>query len=549
MGQRGRENLTFLALGVLCCALTFGAALGGEFVWDDVHIVRDNPSLRDWAGLVRNFSTDTWSAAGRAAGQFYRPLMMLTFWLQRQMGAEAVGSYRVLSVVLHLGCGLLLLRLLRRFEVAPVIAVPAALLFMAHPLSTEPAMLLAARNDTLGSLFSLLAISSWPGPEQRNPGRWRALASACSVCAFFSKEAFVIVPVLIGLAQLAAHGRSLGLRHIAWLGAPCLAVAAAIVVRRSLGVASGSDELQRGFLVLAQTGASVVAYYSSLIGTLSNGLTFAKYVPLDPLRSTIVVLLLILLIAAPLGAFLRRGNRPLGGMWFGLTWYALALAPLVLVVPTLGFYQNRYAYFPMMGLILAVSSGLELTREAVGRVAGGGPLRGALWAGVGLLTLVALATTRLEASAWHDNLSLYGADVERDPTNGVSLYHLGHAVYERRGCAEAVPLYAQAARYAPHYARAWKNWSGCLVTLGRLSEALVPAERAVALRPDDAGAQFNLAAALLATGRRQSGVEALERTLTLDPGHGQARRILADVQAQAPSGARDLTPNSAQNLR
>lgn len=534
MEGEGRRTAYFAAAGALICAVTFGPYLQGEFVWDDAHIVRDNPSLRDWAGLVRNFTTDTWSAAGHAAGQFYRPLMMLTFWLQKQMGADSVAAYRLVSVLLHLVCGALLFRLLRRFKIGQLIAFSAALLFIAHPVSSEPTMLLAARNDSLGVLFTVSAILAWPSPGQARSGPRRALAALFAVCAFFSKEAFVIAPILIALAQLAAYGNKLRVRDIVWLGVPCVAVLAGVILRRALGVVSASDELERGLLVLLQTGASAIAYYGRLIASLSNGLTFAPYVALDGFWSAFVLVALVLLTGAALMTFVRGGRacRPLGALWLGAVWFALALAPLVLVVPMLGFYQNRYAYFPMIGVVLSAASALELSRDAVRRVTARASLLPWVLRGAAVLLLLgAVAVTRMEASTWRDNLSLYGADVERDPTNGVALYHLGHAVFERRGCAEAIPIYAQAAQHAPDYSRSWKNWAGCLVTLGRFSEALFPAERAVALSPSDAGARFNLAASLIGTGRRQLGIEALKHTLRLDPGHAQARRILADVGA------------------
>ena len=101
-----------LAVGLL--TLSFGAQVGGAFVWDDAWFVERNPSLHGLAGLLDNFRLDFYHAAGQAPGQFYRPLMMATVWLQSVLGASSVAPYRLFNFVLHLACATLLLCLLLR---------------------------------------------------------------------------------------------------------------------------------------------------------------------------------------------------------------------------------------------------------------------------------------------------------------------------------------------------------------------------------------------------------------------------------------------------
>jgi tetratricopeptide (TPR) repeat protein len=102
------------------------------------------------------------------------------------------------------------------------------------------------------------------------------------------------------------------------------------------------------------------------------------------------------------------------------------------------------------------------------------------------LPAMLVLSTLSEAANWRSDLSLYQADLLRDPENGIAHYHYGYAVLRRRGCGEALPIFLAATRLAPSYARGWHNVAGCLENLGRAAEAVEPARRAVELEPDNA---------------------------------------------------------------
>jgi tetratricopeptide (TPR) repeat protein len=149
------------------------------------------------------------------------------------------------------------------------------------------------------------------------------------------------------------------------------------------------------------------------------------------------------------------------------------------------------------------------------------------------LVILPLCTlrTRVEAQAWRDNRTLYGSDVAREPHNGIALYHYGTSVVAERGCRDALPYFVEATRQEPDYARAWTNVTGCLLGLGRYEEALVPAQRALALRPRAASSYFNLGLALLRTGQPARARISLSKALEIDPRHEKARAALREIDA------------------
>jgi Flp pilus assembly protein TadD len=158
-----------------------------------------------------------------------------------------------------------------------------------------------------------------------------------------------------------------------------------------------------------------------------------------------------------------------------------------------------------------------------------------LWLVAGaLLPALLVLSTSSAAANWRSDLSLYRADLLRDPDNGIAHYHYGYAVLRRRGCGEALPIFLAATRLAPDYARGWHNVAGCLENLGRAAEAEEPARRAVELEPDNARNQYNLAVALAARGDRTGATHALEHCLAREPSFKPARELLVGLRhAQA----------------
>jgi tetratricopeptide (TPR) repeat protein len=535
MGGRTREALGFIALSTLLAALSFGSQLDGEFVWDDAYIVRDNPSLHGFSGLLTNFREDTWRAAGMAPGQFYRPLLATSYWIQAQLGAQSVWPYRLVNIALQLLCGYLLFRLLRRFEVRSSIAAFAGLLFVVHPVVTEPVMWLAGRQEPLALAFTLAAIELWPEPERVHPWRSALVASTFALCALLTKEGYGIAPVLILLTQLAWQRGRLSKAAWARLVLPFGAVALGALLRISLGIATKSAQLNAALPTHLRVLSTLFAYYGKLIFTLDNGATFAPFEPLPAEWAWSLLGALVLLGAWLLVSWWRSPVRaPLrAGPWIGLLWSALAFAPLVLVVPVLGMHQNRYAYFAFVGVMLVLAClGEQLARGlkhhralATTRV---------LWAAPIVLLVLATLRTRVEAATWRDNASLYGSDLVRDPHNGYALYHFGHSVYQQEGCAEALPFFIRATREAPRFVRAWNNTAGCLIELGRYSEALEPARRALELSPHTAGTHYHVGVALIGSGELAQGRHELLRALQIQPDHEKARAFLAQVASNTP---------------
>lgn len=528
-----RLLLAYLAGTVVLTGIAFVPYLGGDFVWDDVRLVQRNPSLQSARGLGRLVTTDIWDGAEGRPSVLYHPMPMATFWLQARLTGISLVGLRAGNVVVHVVCGLLLLLWLRRLNAPPWGALVAALAFLVHPSVTEPVMWLTGRHDSLAVLCCLAALLAWPargGP--RSLPRAAATALLCGL-AFLCKEPYVVMPVLLLCYALWAtmdDGRPLR-AAIDWrLTLPVAAVAGVVLLRRALAIPTSSGQPASPVLHQLVDYGTIVWHYVVQLATLSNGRTIASYRVLPPA----LALVLLGAFATALGALAvawRGGHRAAGAGLFGLLWILVTLAPHVLALPVYGVYANRYAYFPLVGLIVLATLALTpwTTRWQ--------PRLRALGIGGALAGVAALAlATAAEARAWRDEVSLFGPDLPAVWDDPAAAYHYGQAIYHRGGCAAALPAFARAAELAPGYGDAWHNLAGCLVTLGRYADAVPAATRAVNAQPKSSRRAYNLGVALVGAGRTAEGVPLLQEAVRLEPTFAPAVRALAATR-HAPAGA------------
>ena len=97
---------------------------------------------------------------------------------------------------------------------------------------------------------------------------------------------------------------------------------------------------------------------------------------------------------------------------------------------------------------------------------------------------------------------------------------------------KAMASFGKCLALQPRLARAWKELGGTLVDIGSVDKGLEAIRRSLELDPDDAAAHAALARAhFIGTGRFQDAVEAFERALALNPQGGWYALQLAHVSA------------------
>jgi hypothetical protein len=521
-----RWPVVYAAIGTILVTFAFVLHLRSELVWDDVYLVAQSPHVRDPHGLAALLTQDLWGAATGGATQLYHPIPMATVWLQARLSTEPA-FYRAFNVVVHVGCAALwLVWTTRRLQWPGALAAIISVVFLVHPSVTEVVMWITGRHDSLATLAVLGALLLWPDDGTVRMGRMVG-ASLLALAAFFCKEPYVVAPVILALCHLhgeRAAGRGLMTRATAALALPFAAVGTGFAVRAWLHIASSSDQLHASPGTHLRSYATLLAHYAAQVATFGNGLTTESWVPLSGATSAGV-----LGGAGVLFGFLawrgRRGSTIASTALLGCAWFAVALAPHIVSLPTIGMFGNRYAYFPLLGFCMALGAGVQAIAATVDEKAP--RLRSPLLGAAGVLILLMALQTTAEAAHWQDEITLFGADVDAAPEDAHSLYHLATAVGHRSGCGAAIPLYQRAVASDPGYQRAWHNLAGCLVDERRWPDAVVAGQRALQLAPDGPRDEFNLGIALVGADRQAEGLRHLVRANQLDPSYAPARDALA----------------------
>lgn len=201
---------TALAVAALLCASTWG----GAFLSDDWALVLRANQLLEQGQALPSLARAYSEAEGLQTG-FYRPTGLVSWVVSALHAGYEPAGWQIGNFLLHVLCGWLLLRLVRRIADGPSGAAAAwlaAALFWLWPLAPEASVWPAARFDQLALAGVLVACERHLAARRWLDGA--RLASLLALAfALSSKEAAMLAPPLMVLVALmvappAAEGES-----------------------------------------------------------------------------------------------------------------------------------------------------------------------------------------------------------------------------------------------------------------------------------------------------------------------------------------------------
>jgi len=447
-----------LALVLLATALVFLPALGGEFVWDDVPLIRTNPNVRDLSRLGEALTHDFWhtperlESGGSLARRYYRPVITLAYALQFRAFGEAPAGYHLVNLALHLTCTGLVLAWLRRripapdHPAGPVAWVLGAAVFAVHPSRPETVAWISGSTDLWFALFALLGFWAW---DRRRDLWGAALAAGCFFLAALCKETAVVLPLLLAVDRVLLRDRASPWRpDLARVTVAASGVALAFGLRVTLvphlvAITQHEPWARTPARVLSSLGyylADVVApWWPSVHASLR---AFVHNQPVYP-PWTVALGALGALCLGGLGvaAWRRPGLRP----WCAdALWFLVALGPTLNVVP-MGMTvltAPRFLYLPLLGVCALVTRAAVTARGTRGD---------ALRAAFGALTLGFAVVCSQHAAHFADRHTLWTAELQRNPRNYYALGELATDALERGDLPAVGPLLSRGYGAAVQY--------------------------------------------------------------------------------------------------
>jgi hypothetical protein len=454
-------------------------------------VVEDQAFLGDPASLLRVFGRSYMHVVDTGHA-YYRPLVTASLVADAQWSGARPLGYHLTNVILHVVATVLVCRLLRAFGFGRGVALGAGIIFAVHPTLAPAVAWIPGRNDSLLAVFALGSWIFFMRDRVQPALRDRVAHLAFFGLALVTKETACALP-LVWLAQVALlEGR--GRKPVRSLFGLMVGWVALVAGRMALHPVSPptrvGDVVSNLLELVAGLGRIVVPFPPRVLA-----------VALD--RSLVPGAIAVAAIAA--SASLLPGVRR-RVVLFGLTAYALLLAPSLLLPGTL--VLDSRLYLPAVGVLLAagaVVSALAVERRVL--VAFGGVVAGVL----------ALVTLAFEG-AFRDPRVFAREAVAGSPHSSLAHLCLGQsyqlegrddlALAEYRtalalGPAEVVHndiavLAMKDARWDeaeqelreelavnPRFARAHYNLGIVHRRQGRMAESCASEERAHALAPDD----------------------------------------------------------------
>ena len=452
-GRAPSERPGWLVLGLpLLLALTTAAYAGlvnAGFVWDDNALVVNNRHLVGVAELPRYFGADLWAIAtdGAETSGYYRPLMLVSLWVDHALYGVWAAGYHLTGLVWHLAAVVALHRLLSRAgdgRLDPRAALAGAAIFALHPVQSESVAWVAARNDPMAAALGLAALAVVL-PRDASLRRLAA-GFTLAVASGFAKESVVLLPPALVLLDLG--GGRLGPWRRA--GALLAGVGVVLACRALAGVGAVP------FPEAAQWGLAWTKL-PAVLGTLGSvvewpwplsGARALEWLEVDSWR---VGLAAAAAVAFAVAATRSRHRRL---AWAGIGLAALTLAPTALPIVSKGLLGDRYLYLPMAGLALAAAATV-------------GPR---LLPAVGVLAVPALALLFLRLPDWAGERAMWMA-AHRDTPSPYTSSGLGHALNREGRREEALALFIGAVDAPMGYLAACPKIIDVATALGEPDEA------------------------------------------------------------------------------
>ena len=551
---------------LVACAIPFHAIMQAGFVrWDDDIQIYQNlglnpPTLAHLAAFWRApydklYIPVSYTFFFLLAAVAHRPAPV--HWPDAVVTTLDPRVFHWGSLLLHLGCILLVYALLRRFVRNDWAAGTGALLFGLHPLQAESVAWVSELRGLLMALFSLLALHCWlnfagkrpPRPNSGEPeksgeegaassaptglflsgspelGRggllpwlWYAAATLCFGLALLSKPTAVILPLLAAVLAVCLQHRPL--RSAALSLAPWFAVSTAFLLM-TRSVQPVPPEIVTASWTRPLIALDAASFFlGKLLWPVSLGIDYG--------RTPLVVMAHgwvwgTALVAPLLGLIVWRLRRP----WLS----ASALIFLTALLPTLGLVPfifqafstvaDRYVYLALLGPALALACGLE---EA-GRRLPVHALRGVGAACACVLALLGMRTAS-QVESWQGSFTLFTQALTVNPNSFFVRNNLGNAYVEIGDWEAAITEFRAASALRPDEAKPRFNLAAALLHQGDIAGAADQYQIVVGLRPYYPPAHNNLGCVLSRLGRWTEADAEFRAALRCDPKFAEARRNL-----------------------
>jgi len=506
--------------------------------YDDQVYVTNNRTVQNgltWAGVKWAFT------AGHASN--WHPVTWLSHMLDCELFSLNAGAQHYVNVLFHAANVVLLFLLLLRLtrELWPSAFVAA--LFAWHPLHVESVAWISERKDVLSSFFALLTLlayvkavtsdgcqvtrtNSTLSPVTRHPSPFYWLALVFFSLGLMAKPMLVTLPFVMLLLDYwplrrvpGVECRTSSVLRLVLEKWPFFLLTIISCVVTFLVQRHGEAVMTIQQFPLHLRVANALIACERYLGKTFWPSNLAILYPLPNHLSWIRAMAATAIgLLGGISWLIWRIHRPYPYLLVGWLWF------LGMLVPVIGLVQvgsagmaDRYTYFPLVGVFIAVAFGVrdlanwhQFPKAVVAAAAA-------------LILALCLILTENQLRYWYDSESLFAHTLAATGgENPNARINYGAALEQKGRLAEALVQYREVERMAPDNIEARYNIGNLLDKMGRPEEALPELRQAVQINPKSPAFHDSLGAVLVELGRFDEATNQLTEAERLDPAYPAA---------------------------
>ncbi len=523
--------LGVIAVAVLGLAV-YSNTFHNSFHFDDFPSIVNNVAIRnihDWKSIWSFWPT--------------RFVAYFSFALNHHVNGFDILGYHVVSVLIHVAVALVVGWLAVLTTRSPRIAFFTSLIFLVHPLQTQPINYIFQRSVLLAAFFYIGSLALYvkahcTREERPRPTRWifyyiGSLASA--ILAIFSKETAITLPLMIGFYHYCFLK---GEKSFPWKMVLPFFI---IILLLPLTWLSVHGENLWGFKKAVEGYAGGVTVGQYFLTQIKVMVTYIRLlvVPVHqsveysyPLAKTLFeppVMLSLLFLLAVLWTAAKNFNK-YRLMSFGVFWFFITLLPESTIWPNNDVIFEHRLYLPLMGFSLFLASvPYYLFKEKTGTLA----LR-LLLACVALYSVLAYQRNKV----WENEFTLWDDAVHKFPHSQRAHLNRGAAYHVRGDLDHALEDYNMVIGLGPVTAITLSNRGAIFYRKGEMDLALANFKLAIEINSGYAGTYVNRGLLYRSQGKLDLALADFDKALAIMPNdpvaYGNRAEVYAAIMKTSP---------------
>ncbi|MDB4349746.1 tetratricopeptide repeat protein [Omnitrophica bacterium] len=507
------KTLISVGLIVIIGLAVYGNSLRGEFLLDDIHLVKNNAYIKSPSNIPRIFTKYVGSGMKYS---FYRPLQIFTYLTDYSLYRLDVKGYHLSSTITHILVALCVFwlgyLLCNNWEASLL----AGILFAVHPVHTEAVSYISGRADPLAALFMLLSFILYIKYFVSRTIGLFIMMLLCYILALLSRENVLIFPALLLLYHYAFKRKLEVKAFLLVLAVTLLYILIRLTALRPLlaGISPETTLIQRipGFF------AATANYSGLLLLPLHLHMEHGNkvYPFIHPKTITGIVILCSILIYA----FRKRNSD--GLVFFCTLWFFLTLLPHANLFPINAYMAEHWLYLPSIGFFLILANVFGRFYQEKGSRAF------ALALAVCLVAFYSSSTIR-HNNYWKGPAVFWGKTLKYAPKSPRVHNGLGNLYYHAGENEKAIASYKKAIEVDPEHVESYTNLGIIYNSTGKDEEAIALYKKAVELNPDHAQAYNSLGIAYRSIGKDEEAITSYNKAIEINPAYEEAYSNLGNA--------------------